>query len=172
MTVCNYVPVPSAPHGIVCNIVPVPFPVPAAPHGIVSVLKFLSLSLQPLVALCVTTSLSFPLSPQPLMPLSVYWCPCPRSPWCHSLCTDVAVVSVSPQPNVAFRGGGRCWGSAEAGGRPTDVFSAALPGSASLYGCYKSQVQLVFDSFYSCVRVWSEYVSKVVAHTDLYSLHC
>ncbi|XP_062364428.1 meiosis-specific coiled-coil domain-containing protein MEIOC [Cinclus cinclus] len=42
-------------------------------------------------------------------------------------------------PNVAFRGGGRCWGSAEAGGRPTDVISTALPGSASLYSCYKSQ---------------------------------
>lgn len=35
------------------------------------------------------------------------------------------------------------------------MFSTALPGSASLYGSYKSQVRLVIDYFYSSVRVWS-----------------
>ncbi|XP_009952950.1 PREDICTED: uncharacterized protein C17orf104 homolog, partial [Leptosomus discolor] len=42
-------------------------------------------------------------------------------------------------PKVAFRGGSRCWSSAEAGGRLTDVFSGVMTGSGSLYGCYKSQ---------------------------------
>ncbi|XP_061331957.1 meiosis-specific coiled-coil domain-containing protein MEIOC isoform X1 [Pezoporus flaviventris] len=45
----------------------------------------------------------------------------------------------NPQPKIAFRGGSRCWSSAEAGGRLTDVFSNVMTGSASQYGCYKSQ---------------------------------
>ncbi|XP_072741995.1 meiosis-specific coiled-coil domain-containing protein MEIOC isoform X2 [Ciconia boyciana] len=43
------------------------------------------------------------------------------------------------EPKVAFRGGSRCWNSAEAGGRLTDAFSSVMTGSGSLYGCYKSQ---------------------------------
>ncbi|NXP77941.1 MEIOC protein, partial [Ramphastos sulfuratus] len=43
------------------------------------------------------------------------------------------------QPKVAFRGGSCCWSGADAGGRLTDAFSSIMTGSASLYGCYKSQ---------------------------------
>ncbi|NXT02946.1 MEIOC protein, partial [Jacana jacana] len=42
-------------------------------------------------------------------------------------------------PQVAFRGGSRCWSSTEGGGRLTDVFSSGMTGSASLYASYKSQ---------------------------------
>ncbi|XP_010086176.1 PREDICTED: uncharacterized protein C17orf104 homolog, partial [Pterocles gutturalis] len=42
-------------------------------------------------------------------------------------------------PKVAFRGGSRCWSSADAGGRLTDAFTNVMTGSGSLYGCYKSQ---------------------------------
>ncbi|XP_064030629.1 meiosis-specific coiled-coil domain-containing protein MEIOC isoform X2 [Pogoniulus pusillus] len=43
------------------------------------------------------------------------------------------------EPKVAFRGGSCCWSGADAGGRLTDAFSSIMTGSASLYGCYKSQ---------------------------------
>lgn len=34
------------------------------------------------------------------------------------------------------------------------MFSSVMTGSASLYGCYKSQVPLIVnESFYICVRV-------------------
>ncbi|NWS43224.1 MEIOC protein, partial [Probosciger aterrimus] len=42
-------------------------------------------------------------------------------------------------PKVAFRDGSRCWRSTEASRRLTDMFSSVMTGSASLYGCYKSQ---------------------------------
>ncbi|XP_017693601.1 PREDICTED: meiosis-specific coiled-coil domain-containing protein MEIOC isoform X1 [Lepidothrix coronata] len=67
------------------------------------------------------------------------------------------------EPSVAFRGGSRCWGSAEAGGRPTDVFSAGMPGSGSLYGCYKSQNEenVELPQTYSSSLSTSEYSAPV-----------
>uniref|UniRef100_A0A8C3DET2 Meiosis specific with coiled-coil domain n=2 Tax=Corvus moneduloides TaxID=1196302 RepID=A0A8C3DET2_CORMO len=67
------------------------------------------------------------------------------------------------EPNVAFRGGGRGWGSAEAGGRPTDVFSTTLPGSSLLYGCYKLQNEenVELPQAYSSSLSTSEYSAPV-----------
>ncbi|XP_053944522.1 meiosis-specific coiled-coil domain-containing protein MEIOC [Cuculus canorus] len=67
------------------------------------------------------------------------------------------------EPQVAFRGGSRCWSGVEAGGRLTDAFNNAMTGPGSLYSCYKSQneenVELPQTS--SSVLSTSEYLSPV-----------
>ncbi|CAM9808331.1 unnamed protein product [Bubo scandiacus] len=66
-------------------------------------------------------------------------------------------------PKVAFRGGSRCWSSAEAGGRLTDVFSSIMTGSGSLYGCYKSQNEenVELSQTYSSALSTSDYSAPV-----------
>ncbi|KAM6042795.1 meiosis-specific coiled-coil domain-containing protein MEIOC isoform 1-T1 [Theristicus caerulescens] len=67
------------------------------------------------------------------------------------------------EPKVAFRGGSRCWSSAEAGGRLTDAFSSVMTGSGSLYGCYKSQNEenVELPPTYSSSLSTSEYSAPV-----------
>ncbi|XP_076212606.1 meiosis-specific coiled-coil domain-containing protein MEIOC [Aptenodytes patagonicus] len=67
------------------------------------------------------------------------------------------------EPKVAFRGGSRCWSSAEAGGRLTDAFSSIMTGSGSLYGCYKLQNEenVELPQTYSSSLSTSEYPAPV-----------
>ncbi|NXQ79528.1 MEIOC protein, partial [Nyctibius grandis] len=66
-------------------------------------------------------------------------------------------------PKVAFRGGSRCWSSAEAGGRLTDAFSNVMTGCGPLYGCYKSQNEenAELPQTYSSSLSTSEYSAPV-----------
>ncbi|XP_010008412.1 PREDICTED: uncharacterized protein C17orf104 homolog, partial [Nestor notabilis] len=63
-------------------------------------------------------------------------------------------------PKAAFRGGSRCWSSAKAGGRLTDVFSSD---SSLLYGCYNSQNEenVELPQTYSSSLSTSEYSAPV-----------